>query len=537
MKLTIKTILIIIAIALLLNVGSYGVIESSDARYAEISREMYISGDYIHPTFLNIYHYHKPPITYQITALAYHIFGVTPFAARFFLQISVLLQIWLIYALTNLLFNNNKTARWAAIIYFSFPIVFSSRTLTTDNYLANTILLAIYFWVKYRKKNNPTYLYPFALSLAIGMLIKGPVVFILPLCFTISYNKIKQKTNPKLTIHHLFATILFLIIGLSWYLYLAYENKEFFAYFLGHQTIERFSTNTFHRSKPFWYFILHAPLVALPWLIPYIYLSKQHIHKLKTKKIHHCLTISILIPILFFSISKSKLILYILPLYPLLAIQIARLLSKATPKQTKTINKIILSTSIISIFILILAPFIKNRFHIPAQITLYSIAIIPIIITIYKHKNIKQTNKAIYTTLITTIYLLIAGTYIISVNQLEIKSPKPITDFIIANNLNNREILVFNTRKPAIAFGLNKAIISLNNGKSQLNRETQFEKTDDWKKYLINMKNPQELQLLKQKLKTPTVLILHKHLPPQNSQWLLKYYQHHTKIGRWFIYY
>tara|TARA_R110002050_G_scaffold300803_1_gene472971 strand:- start:12840 stop:13265 length:426 start_codon:yes stop_codon:yes gene_type:complete len=128
-------VLSICAFALFLNVGSYGVIETSDARYAEISREMFESGEFIHPTLLGIKHYHKPPLTYYVTALSYSIFGVNSFAARFFIQLAILIQILFVYRLAKLLFNDKQTALWSSLIYISLPIVLiSSRNLTTDPY-------------------------------------------------------------------------------------------------------------------------------------------------------------------------------------------------------------------------------------------------------------------------------------------------------------------------------------------------------------------------------------------------------------------
>lgn len=61
-------LLCISAMVLFMNVGSYGLIESSDARYADIARAMYLSGDYMHPNLMDVHHYHNPPpFTYQIT--------------------------------------------------------------------------------------------------------------------------------------------------------------------------------------------------------------------------------------------------------------------------------------------------------------------------------------------------------------------------------------------------------------------------------------------------------------------------------------
>ncbi|NND32090.1 MAG: polymyxin resistance protein ArnT, partial [Saprospiraceae bacterium] len=84
-------VLLLMVATLFYRLGSWGVIDSSEGRYAEISRKMVESGDYIHPTYLGIEHYHKPPMTYWITAVSYSIFGPTPFAARFFLQIAFLI--------------------------------------------------------------------------------------------------------------------------------------------------------------------------------------------------------------------------------------------------------------------------------------------------------------------------------------------------------------------------------------------------------------------------------------------------------------
>ena len=76
-----KVIVFLFASFFLLNInlGSWGVTETSEARYAEISKEMLESGDFIHPTLMGIAHYHKPPLTYYITTVGYKIFGVSEY--------------------------------------------------------------------------------------------------------------------------------------------------------------------------------------------------------------------------------------------------------------------------------------------------------------------------------------------------------------------------------------------------------------------------------------------------------------------------
>ncbi|MGG6230650.1 ArnT family glycosyltransferase [Tenacibaculum sp. SDUM215027] len=535
-KLSFNIFLLIAAISLLINMGSYGVIESSDARYAEIGRAMHVSGDYIYPNLLDVHHYHKPPFTYQITALGYKIFGINAFGARFFLQLAVLLQLILVYRLSILFFNNKKTALWSSIIYFSFPLVLmSSRNLTTDAFLATFALLSIYSWVKYRQSGVIKWLYTFTLSLALGFLTKGPVIFIVPVIFILFYNR-TEKAKKNFSIHHITAWVLFLVIAASWFVYLGYHNPAFLDYFLGKQTADRFSKNAFGRTEPFWYFLAFAPLVGLPWFLALIYLLKDQKEVLKKKSLHFTLLMAFVIPLVFFSISSSKRILYILPLYGLLAILTADLFSKINTEKTKIINNFILGFSGLILLVFIIAPFINTGMNFPYYLAIGSCIALTTIILLYKStKEVKF--KPIFTSLIITVFLLISASTILAKNELKVNASKPVTEFIISEGLDSRDILVYNTRKPSIAFGLNKSIISLYDGHNSLNRETQFETDTNWKKHLVNLKDPVELKSLHEIVKKPTVLLLYKKQLPKKLDWLAKNYTRKKVMGKWTIYY
>lgn len=536
-KLSFNIFLVIAAISLFINVGSYGVIESSDARYAEIGRAMHVSGDYIHPNLLDVHHYHKPPFTYQITALGYKIFGINAFGARFFLQLAVILQLILVYRLSILLFGNKKTALWSAIIYFSFPLVLmSSRNLTTDAFLTTFALLSIYSWVKYRQSGVIKWLYTFTLSLALGFLTKGPVIFIVPVIFILFYNR-TEKSKRNFSIHHIAAWLLFLTIAASWFVYLGYSNPAFLDYFLGKQTADRFSKNAFGRTEPFWYFLAFAPLVGLPWFLAFIYLLKDQKELFKRKSLHFAMLMAFVIPLIFFSISSSKRILYILPLYGLLAILIADLFLRINTEKTKTINSFIIGFSGLILLTFIIAPFINTGMNFPYYLVGASLFLVILIVLLYKLTKEEVKFKPILTSLMVTVFLLISASTILAKNELKVNASKPVTDFIIDKNLNTRDILVYNIRKSSIAFGLNKSIISLYNGHGSLNRETQFETGLNWKKHLINLKNPAELENLHQIVEKPTVLLLYKKQLPKKLDWLAKKYTHKKIMEKWTIYY
>ncbi len=533
----IVVLLLICGLALLINVGSYGVVETSDARYAEIGREMFTSGDYIHPNLLDVHHYHKPPITYQLAAIGYKMFGINAFGARFFLQLAVLLQVLLVYALTFLLFENQKMALWAAMIYFSLPMVLiSSRNLTTDAFLATFALLSIYCWVRYRKKNELVWLYATTISLALGFLTKGPVIFIVPVIFIIFYNRF-EPSKRKLGIHHFLTWLVFLILAGSWFAVLLHQNPTFIDYFLGKQTVDRFSADAFNRTEPFWYFIAFGPVVALPWIFSLPILVKRKRISLKAPSIKSALVFAILIPLLFFSISHSKRILYILPFYSLFAIWIAQLWSEFPIEKTNVLKKYIFIFSLLLILGAMALIFIKIDFVIPFSFKVGSVFAFLLLVWLYMKKKSDRKTVVVAMPFVLGLFLLMGSTELMSANELKINSTKPISDFIKNKGLGNHTILVYNERLPSIAFGLNKSIISLYDGDRNLNRETQFEINDRWKNYLINLKTDEGVSHLKKKLVEPSVLIAEKGKLPEEKKWILRGFTHAKRIGKWDIYY
>lgn len=114
-------ILFLLFVVFNIGLGSFGLAETSEARYAQISNEMLTSGDFLHPTLMGIEHLHKPPLTYYITSLGCKIFGVNEFGTRFFLGIALLLQVYLVYRIAHLVYKDEKRAYASALIYLLYP--------------------------------------------------------------------------------------------------------------------------------------------------------------------------------------------------------------------------------------------------------------------------------------------------------------------------------------------------------------------------------------------------------------------------------
>ena len=181
----------VLLISFLWQLGLWGVTESSEARYAEISREMLLSGNMLLPQYLGVLHFDKPLMTYWITALGYEIFGFNAFGARFFLQIAFSVQLVLVYQIAKVLFDNRKIAMYSLICYAAIPLsLISVRNLTTDAYLNTFSLIAVFQYILFRKNNKLTALYGFFIALGLAIFTKGPFALILPLCALFPINQI-----------------------------------------------------------------------------------------------------------------------------------------------------------------------------------------------------------------------------------------------------------------------------------------------------------------------------------------------------------
>ena len=320
-------------LVLIAGLGSYGLAETSEARYAEISREMFVYGDYLNPELLGVFHFHKPPITYFITTLGYRIFGINEFGARFFLQVAIVIQLLLVYRIADLLYKNKRIAFNAGLVYFSLPIVLiSSRNLTTDAFLTTFILGAIYSWQVYSSKAKVGFLYLFYALVGIALLTKGPVSLLFILGYII-INKIILKKGMHITVHHLLGFLLCVAIGASWYVMVMLENPKLWDYFIQKQLLSRVNSNSFNRAKPFWFYIPILFGLLLPWWISLLPKFKSHVRSLSQKLPEtKVLLYSSIVLFLLFSAFSTKLIMYILPIFWMLAIIISVEVLEATKK-------------------------------------------------------------------------------------------------------------------------------------------------------------------------------------------------------------
>ncbi|RLB71663.1 MAG: glycosyltransferase family 39 protein [Deltaproteobacteria bacterium] len=313
---------------LLLPAGSMPLMESTEARYAEIAREMIVSGNYLEPHFNAIKHFHKPPLAYWLTVAGFKIFGLNNFGARFFCVLAAVLAVFYLYRTACMLLRNEKQALLASYIFSSsllFLVV--SRLASTEIYLVTCVVAAQFYLLRQafgtRGWHNALF---YGVFLGLGFAVKGPIIFL----FTLLPGLVAKLFDSHH--RHLFswrevaiASTAFSLIALPWYLIVVIKNPGLLEYFLKVQTVDRVITDRFQRYEPPWYFFYIFAVTFFPYTL---FLLKGLWNWKKLSEQLKPLLLYIALPMLVFSLVKGKHATYILPFYGSCAILTAGMLAR-----------------------------------------------------------------------------------------------------------------------------------------------------------------------------------------------------------------
>ncbi|MBT8220972.1 MAG: glycosyltransferase family 39 protein [Bacteroidia bacterium] len=520
------------------NLGAWGVLESSEARYAEIPREMLASGDWLMPQLLGIYHMDKPLMTYWISAVGLEIFGVNAFGARFFLQIAYLLQIFLVYRIGSLLFQDENKGRYAAIIYAGLPLVLMSvLNLTTDAFLNTFEILAVYFLVRYYGQRRVIFIYWFFVALGLALFTKGPVGILIPILMIYPIRKIMQIDDRQNGWHFGLGTLLMIAMGGAWFIALMIKSELFYHFFIGEQLGDRiFEAEKLQRNEPIWYYFafLPATLVPLVFLLPE---AIVHIRKTKTREIRFLFIFGLLIPFLFFTASSSKLVLYVLPLTMYFALVIGWCIDELDYRRLRKYFYINWIFYLLLIGGLILFCFgILPDFQIKTTPSTWIAIVVGLGLLGYLIiKNSKDS--LVLLSLVMPLSIVPIAKSAMGQMEIQINGTGPIADFIVEENLEDQKILVWDKRLPSLSFELEKPIISIYHRDFSLRRRTEFQEDDSWKRNLIDVSDPEGQTVLESLVKMPSVFVVRKDRLPSEYEYLISDYSSVEDFDKWLVYF
>ena len=316
------------------SLGRFPLIDPDEGRYAEIPREMMERGDFVTPLLNYVKYFEKPPLHYWLNAVAMSIFGKNEFAARFSGALMGLLAVLLVYHAGRRLFGRRSGLFAALILGACTGFVAQARLDITDMTLTCTLSAALAFFMvaaREGERHPGRYYYLSYLCAALAVLAKGLIGIVFPGAIIFLYLVVTGRWRLLKTMRLPTGMLLFFAVSAPWFIMVSLRNPEFARFFFIHEHFERFTTTVHGRYQPFWFFIPILLGTMLPWSL-FIPAAVSGVWQGRTTREGDArlyLLIWAAFIFLFFSKSDSKLIPYILPVIPPLALLVGDAFSRA----------------------------------------------------------------------------------------------------------------------------------------------------------------------------------------------------------------
>lgn len=321
------------------NLGQWDLWNPDEPRYGQVAREIVQGGDWILMHNNGKMYTDKPPLFFWFIAFSSYLWqGFSSFSVRFPSALFGTLTVLLVYFLGRRLFTAGSGFLSGLILATSVEFAYLATRANIDmtlTFFTTASLFCFTQWYPWMEQGKEVprdirrlSIYGFYVGMALATVTKGPVGFLLPLLVSVIYLLIQRDWKGIKGMRLLTGMLLFLLLVLAWYVPAVLKGgRTYLNETLLKHSLNRYSGGWSH-VRPFYYYLYNFPVQFLPW---FIFLPGAMVHGflkevVVKRKIFLFFLVWFSVIFLFFSISKGKRELYLLPLYPAASLMVGKFL-------------------------------------------------------------------------------------------------------------------------------------------------------------------------------------------------------------------
>ncbi|HWR40033.1 MAG TPA: glycosyltransferase family 39 protein [Patescibacteria group bacterium] len=309
-------VLLLSLLTIFVNLGGIPLLDPDEPVYAETAKEMMHFADFVSPRIYGEFWYDKPPMYYWLVAASFKLFGVTEFAARLPAAALAVLGGLVVYGYGNRLFGEKAGLASAVVLVTSVEYFYMGKAAVTD--ITLTLCLTISLLAFIAGQYRLCWLFA-----GLATVTKGPVGFLFPGAVIFLYLTLDRRWHEIRYMKIPTGLLIFAVSALPWYVAMyGIHGQAFIDTFLGFHNLTRF-TSPEHPEGVLWYYFVPVLIVGFfPWsglLLQSVWAALSRSRGPEKSPLLF-LTIWAVFIFLFFSVSQTKLVSYILPMFPPLSL-------------------------------------------------------------------------------------------------------------------------------------------------------------------------------------------------------------------------
>ena len=296
-------------------------LDPDEGRNAEVGREMAVSGDVLVPHLAGMPYLDKPPAFFWLIALSVRRFGHTPLAARLPSILASLITLAL-FGRAARRAGGDRFAWIAMALLASAPLFAGLSAYVIFDMLLTLCVTVVWLGVAAESAAGRSAWRRFAMfaAIALGILTKGPVMLVWAIGGSVGGALVLRSRAPLRWLAWWPGWLVGLGLPGLWFWRVSARFPELAHYALVEESLERMATGSFHRQQPWWF----VPVVliggALPWSL--ITPWRSALGPRSSPPVRVTATVGagfLAFAAVFFTLSQSKLVTYLLPAFPPLA--------------------------------------------------------------------------------------------------------------------------------------------------------------------------------------------------------------------------